>query len=182
MSRTSKPAAAPAEAPFEASIEGQAEGFAVNLGEIPAVIALNGLIGAVVALAGFPSSPVPDSLLQNLAKARQGFLDALKDPFQLPAAASDPADAYDDAWIKTDLAALGEQLKDRFAALDAVVEGLTKSAAENPPVDLSDIEARLTALEAAPPVDLDTIAGLVNQGVARGMILIETAQAADDQA
>lgn len=174
MSRTSKPAAASADAPFASSIEGQAEGFAVNLGQIPAVVALNSLIGAVVALAGFPSSPVPDSLLQNLVKARQGFIDALQEPVLLPSGASDPANAYDDAWIKTDLAALGDQLKDRFAALDVAIEGLTKSITDLPSVDLSDISARLTALETSLPVDLGGIEGRLSA--------VEAAQAAAAQA
>lgn len=155
MSRSPKTPAAEPTPPTEAPTEGLPVAT-LNLGEVPAVAALVGLIGAVAALAGFPSRPVPDSLLQNLAKAREAFMDALAEPLAFPAVAAagaSPDDAspaaaalaYDDAWIKAAFESLNEQLKARFEGLEASLQKLAdfEASARAP------LAERLSALEAS---------------------------------
>lgn len=149
MSRTTKPApaagvaaAAAPEAPPVAS---------VIPAEIPIFAAMVALISAVTALAGFPSTPVPASLVENVTKARQAFLDVVNAPIEIPGfAAGATVDPYDDSWIKDAFEELQTSLKDRFAGLDTAIAALTERfEGQTPPeaVDLQPIEDRLAAIE-----------------------------------
>lgn len=138
MSRTPKtgaPASAPAQAAESSAVAVIA---APSLGTFPA--ALSALIGAVTALASFPSSPVPETLVQNVVKARQAFQAALDAPVETLASVGEAqaAGGYDDAWIR-----------EAFEGLEALTKRLDDQVAPEP-ADLGPIEERLAAIEAAP--------------------------------
>lgn len=120
------------------AIEPSAPLLFTPLADLPAMAALMTLVTAVTALASFPSSPVPDALVRNVASARDAFQQALGDPIVLPAAGE--IAPYDDtALVETltklegavqeRLDSLDAALKERFAGLEKRITALEKSAA-----------------------------------------------------
>ncbi|MCA0366799.1 MAG: hypothetical protein LCH57_01890 [Proteobacteria bacterium] len=118
MPRQSKPASAPPPADTASS------DAVLPLTDVPAVAALISLFQALVAVARFPSSPMPMALIDQLTSAQEGFVAALSEPFLTPLSGSVDgldvqADAYDDKWIRDAFSDLQISLKERFGGLDA---------------------------------------------------------------
>lgn len=118
----------------------------LNLAAVAA--ALIGYGQAVAAVARFPSSPVPPSLVDRIGAAEDALRAAVED---LPAAVavSATAEAYDDAWIRTEFSDLQKGLGDKFAALrdaeqaQAEADKAEKKAAA---VALDDLRKEIAAL------------------------------------
>lgn len=82
----------------------------------PIVVAALALAGAMAAVARFPNQPVPQPLVDRITDAQRAFEAAAGDfTLTLPEGGA----VYDDAWIKTTLDQLEEQLKAKFEAIDA---------------------------------------------------------------
>lgn len=130
MSRTTR--SVPAETPTPADLS--ADLALTTLKDVPAVAALIALVQAMLAVARFPSSPMPVALTDRLALAQQEFSAALDQPAfaLLPGIvdfSSEQAGGYDDAWIREQFEALNGSLKDRFTGLDEALLTATETLA-----------------------------------------------------
>lgn len=122
MSRTTRTpspeAAQPADAPGDIALPA--------LKDLPAVAALLSLVTAMLAVARFPSSPMPVALTDRLSAAQQEFAAALEGPAFASLTgmvdfSQEQTGGYDDAWIREQFEAFNTALKDRFTGVD---EGL----------------------------------------------------------
>ena len=163
MSRTTR--SVPAETPTPADPSGDLA--LTTLKDVPAVAALIALVQAMLAVARFPSSPMPVALTDRLALAQQEFSAALDQPAfaLLPGIvdfSSEQIGGYDDAWIRDKFGSLEEALKGRFGDVDTSVKTLTETLASLSDAvgeiksglsKSDDLADRIAALEAAAPAN-----------------------------
>lgn len=148
MSRTTRTpspeTATPADGPGDIAL--------TALKDLPPVAALLSLVTAMLAVARFPSSPMPVALTDRLSAAQQEFAAALDGPaFASLTGLVDPspeqAGGYDDAWIREQFDAFNAALKDRFTGVDDTLRTATETL-----TSLSDavgeINKRLGSLDA----------------------------------
>lgn len=157
---TPAPAPVSADAQPEPAAASAVQAEAVALTDMPVIVALLAYLSAISALAGFPSRPVPDALVQAIGRARQALIAALSEPLlsaPLAQVSGESGDAYDDAWIRESFTNLDEALKARFGALDEAFSVLGLKTIGPIHERLAALDSRLAALEAqeaaTPPSD-----------------------------
>lgn len=102
------------------------------LKDLPAVGALLALVTAMLAVARFPSSPMPVALTDRLSAAQQEFAAALEGPAFASLTGvvdftQEQAGGYDDAWIREQFDAFNAALKDRFTGVDEGLRAATET-------------------------------------------------------
>lgn len=143
MSRTPKPA----QAEKTTSAEAAGEAPVTTLKDVPILTALLGVVQAMLAVARFPSSPMPVALTDRLSAAQQEFIAALDAPmFPSMVGAPEQVGGYDDTWARDKFSSLEGALKERFAAVDSGHQTLSETLTSLSNA-VGEVNARLVEIE-----------------------------------
>lgn len=123
MSRSQTPRAkapTPDMTPAPEANEGEDAVVLLALRDHPFVVAALALAGAIVTVAKFPNSPVPESLVNRVDAAQAALVAAANDldqGFFTPELSQLVGEPLDDNWVRKEFASLADALKVKFDEL-----------------------------------------------------------------